>query len=263
MALAVFGIVVLPWVSEHNDHDITAASQGGGTSSGPRPELPDVVELHCSPGAIDVPVASIRPQSDGLHLEVVNDLGKRTWAWVVSPSSPRWDSGRFPVPPGRTEVIVTPPPGPLTVGCDAGDDDPQQRQVDLVDINHVYSAKGLDCPVADQQHDTKVVEVPRDRATLPTAVRAALTAKVDGSRIEPNSGYLESPYKAPTDDPSVRLVRGAQTVAIVHLTGTATSAQAETAPTPVGPWVGVHLIEYCPAFITPATGTSTGSRAPS
>lgn len=263
MALAVFGVVVLPWVSERNDHDITAASQGDGTSSGPKPELPDVVKLHCSPGAIDVEVASIRPRPDGLHLEVVNDLGARTWVWVVSPSSPRWDSGRFPVPPGTSEVIVTPPPGPLTVGCEAGADDPQQRQVDLVDVDHVYAEKGLDCEVAEQQADANVIEVPSDRGTLASATRAALGSKVGTSHIEANSGYHESPYKAPTNDPSVRLVRDGKTIAIVHLTGTENADQAETAPTPAGPWVSVHLVEYCPAYLETPTGTgTTGSRGP-
>lgn len=262
MALAVFGIVVLPWVSERNGHDITAASQGDGSGSGPRPELPDVVELHCSPGAVDVPVASIRPQVDGLHVEIVNDLGVKTWAWVVSASS--WDSGRFPVAPGTTEVIVTPPPGPLTIGCTAGVSD-QQRQVELVDVNHVYTETGLDCPDAEQAESPEVIPVPRDRSGLPSAARAALGAQVgDSDHIEANSGYREPAYQAKTTEPSVRLVRGDETIAIVHLVGTPADDAAGRKPTPQGPWVSVDLIEYCPAYLEPPTGgdTTPDSRTP-
>ena len=83
MTLAVVATVAAPFVVLDDHDDVTAgnaASEGGAL----RAELPDAVQLTCARTGIDVPVASIRPQRDGLHVEVVNELPGSTQVWVLA-----------------------------------------------------------------------------------------------------------------------------------------------------------------------------------
>ena len=263
MALAVFGVVVLPWVTDsQGQRDVTAGSNGEGDPTARQPELPDVVVLHCGPGSIDVPVASIRPQLDGLHIDVVNDLNRELRVWVTADDG--WSSGRFPVRPGRSSVVVTPAPGALQLGCDAGGD--LQRQIDLVDADHLYSEAGLDCDVAQQATLKDPIPVPGEIQILSSAARAARgEEKMGNDYIAPYSGYREAPYKAFTADPAVRLMRDGDTIAILHLTGTPTADPQDVPnPTPGGPWLSINRVDYCPEYLLPAdTADNSDSRTPS
>jgi hypothetical protein len=279
MALAVFGVVALPWVTgQQRDHDVTAASPTG--EPGQQPEMPDAVELICSSAGIDVPVASIRPRSDGLHLDVVNELGTSTDVWVVADSSPAWSSGRFSVPTGTSSVRLAAPPGPLTVGCDAGDSD-QQRQVDLVDADGVYESPELSCPEDERLRLDQVFPLERPTSVLSNVARDALGKdRVPFTdQIKADTGYEdgESTWDSPAVDPVVRVVRDGDTVALVHVVGddgeggpgtggeAAATVSAEDPaaipPTPEPPWTAVAAVEYCPTFELPGVppGDSAGA----
>ena len=276
MALAVFGVVALPWLTgQQREHDVTAASSGGG-EPGRKAEMPDVVELICSPAAIDVPVASIRPRSDGLHLDVVNELGSSTDVWVVADASPAWSSGRFNVPTGTSSVVLAAPPGPLTVGCDTGDSD-QQRQVDLVDADGVFESPGLSCPEEEQLRLEPDLPVASSTSVLSAVARDTLGEEriPYSDQLKANTGYEDgdTTWDTPAADPVVRVVRDGDTVALVHVAGadgasgvggdgesapTVSAADPATIPpTPEPPWTSVPLVEYCPAFELPSDTAST------
>jgi len=84
-----------------------------------RAEMPDTAQLTCARTGIDVPVASIRPQMDGMHIEVFNQLPATTEVWVQAEDEDGgdmvWDSGPIAVQHGRHEIVQPVPPGPLTV----------------------------------------------------------------------------------------------------------------------------------------------------
>jgi len=264
MALAVFGVVALPWLSGlQRPHDVSAASEGSSPER--NTELPDVVKLFCAGGGIDVPVASIRPQHDGLHLDVDNRLGATTQVWVTADG---WSSGRFDVSAGETSKVLAAPPGSLTVGCHAGDTD-QQRRVDLVDVDHLYEAPTLDCPEEERAPLAGVFPVVKVTPSLPTAARDALTTDriPDSVQMKAFTGYPEGDrvWDSPAADPVVQVVRSDETVALVHLAGTppaedrgqaAPEGSDATArePTPVAPWTSAPLVEHCPAFLAPPSG---------
>lgn len=279
MALAVFGVVALPWVTgQQREHDVTAASPTG--EPGQQPEIPDAVELICSRGTIDVPVASIRPRSDGLHLDVVNELGSSTDVWVVADASPAWSSGRFSVPTGTSNLVLAAPPGPLTIGCDTGDSD-QQRQVDLVDAEGVYESPELSCPEDERISVDQVFPLERPTSVLSGVARDALgdVSVPYSDQIKADTGYEdgESTWDSPAVDPVVRVVRDGETVALVHAAGddeadepggeadagAAVSADDPAAipPTPEPPWTSASAVEYCPGFELPAdpAGDSAGA----
>ncbi|HEY8543590.1 MAG TPA: hypothetical protein VIL36_01030 [Acidimicrobiales bacterium] len=279
MALAVFGVVALPWLTDQRrKHDVTAASSSGAPEQ--RPEMPDVVELICAPGSIDVPVASIRPQSDGLHLDVVNELADPTEVWVVAEESPGWSSGRFEVGTGRSSLVLAAPPGPLTVGCHTGGED-QQRQVNLVDTEGVYESPELSCPEDERRRLEEGFVVEPATSVLSAVAREALGEEriPYSDQLKADTGYEEgeTTWDSPSADPVVRVVRDGDTVALVHVAGadgengvTAGDAAggevsaddpASIPPTPEPPWTSVPLVEYCPAFELPAgsSDTSTGA----
>lgn len=276
MALAVFGVVALPWVTgQQREHDVTAASPTG--EPGQNPEMPDVVELICSRAAIDVPVASIRPASDGLHLDVVNELGTSTDVWVVADSSPSWSSGRFSVPTGTSSLVLAAPPGPLTVGCDTGDSD-QQRQVDLVDADGVYESPELSCPEDERLRLDQVFPLEQPTSVLSNVPRDALGEErlPYSDQTKAFTGYEdgESTWDSPAVEPVVRVVRDGDTVALVHVAGedgadaggeAAASVSADDPAaipaTPEPPWTSVVALDYCPAFELPVDppGNSGGA----
>jgi hypothetical protein len=224
VVLAVAGVAAAPWVMGLGDDsdDVTSVADAGST---PRPaELPDVVELRCAPGGIDVPVATIRPQSDGLHLAVDNQLRGVTEVWVTSDG---WDSGPIPVEPGRTDLHQPVPPGMLTVGCRIGDRD-EQRQVDLVDVERVYEAPELACPAGERR---RLSDLPVDPPnwSLATATRQALADYIhEDDDVRAPGGYPdESLGTYHTTDPTVRVVRDGETVAFVHVAAGGAEADAD------------------------------------
>jgi len=71
VALAVLATSVWLVREPHRPADV-AAVQVERSAGAPTARLPDRVEVTCSTGGIDVPVASVRPRRDGLHLRVHN-----------------------------------------------------------------------------------------------------------------------------------------------------------------------------------------------
>lgn len=255
MALAVFGVFVLPWLSSRNSHDITTASEGGDAAA-PSAELPDVVELHCLPENIVVRNASVRPQDDGLHIRVINKLAQRTEVWVTSETD--WSSGHFSVPVGASNWVVSPPLGHLVVGCNAGLQQPE-RDVELVDEDNLYVDPSLDCKAHEVGSDPTEIEVTTRSSSLATAVRSTLTnVKMNASDdIAPMNGYPEKDYTTPMAEPAVRILRDGETIAIVYLTGEIPDELVGVdEPARQSSWGPIRLIESCPKFREPLKNTA-------
>ena len=265
MALAVGGFVTVSWLSgvQHN-HDVAAGSTGKGSPER-HAQLPDTVELTCASERIDVPLASIRPQADGLHLRVDNQRGVRTDVWVLSDGP--WRSGRFSVAEGVSSQVLAAPPGKLTVGCNVGSTE-QQRQIELVDVDHRYTRPELDCATTQQKKLPGAFPMDRTARSLPAAARAALGNRIrDTDQIRPFSGYPEVRYDTRTVDPAVEVRRRGQTVAVAHFVGTPdpdAAPKGTVAPALLAPWTKVRVVDYCPAFVAPpGTQGPEGQRSPS
>lgn len=259
--LAVFAglVIVRPFGA---DHDSVTASEAV-PAPGVRAELPSVLEVRCKPSGIDVPVASVRPQRDGMHMHVVNALDAPT---RVEVRSTEWSSGAVAVPVGAMDLRQPVPPGVLTIGCDiAGHAD--QRRVDLVDADHFYRAPKLACDDADQK---TLEDVPVEPAVT-SVVRAArqglgpvVTKAVgDDAEIGPVIGYVGQRLSDPTEDPVVQVGPPGAAVAFVHVRG----ADQSAAP----PWTTLASVDICasalagkpPTTTTPPSTTSTTEAKPS
>jgi hypothetical protein len=185
---------------------------------GARARIPDVLEVRCTPRGIEVPVASVRPRRDGMHVRVVNVLGRPT---RVEVRSSHWSSGLVRVAAGATPLRQPVPPGVLTIGCDiAGHFD--QRRVDLVDTNRLYRAPTLACPEKEQRRLENVPVDPSALSLIP-AVRRGLASKVTEqvatTEIGPVTGYPSARLGDPTIDPVVQVGPPGAVVAIAHVRG--------------------------------------------
>jgi hypothetical protein len=262
MALAVLGIAVYPrlgWLGEEG-HDVTASGSGDRSR---RAELPDVVELQCTPEGIEVPVGSIQPQRDGLHVRVENTLATPTDVWVRGNDgweNSRWNSGLIRIEAGRTTEFEQPvAPGPLTVGCEIGGVR-EQRRVDLVDVDGIYEAPELGCPEDDGRPAALDPVTIDSSPTTQVAVNRALQPigwRPQDVELEHYSGYREARYHEHTLDPRVEVWQSGNLVALAHLEGQ--QLNPDRAPEP--PWEAVWF-EGCASFLE-RSGSSGGTTQPS
>jgi hypothetical protein len=209
-------------------------------------EVPRSVEVRCEPTGIVVPVASVRPQRDGLHMLVVNNLPGPTRVGVTSTE---WSSGPIPVPSGVTEVVQPVPPGALTVSCEFGGDR-ERRRVDLVDPSGLYQEPELDCDEADRTTLTDLEFTPAEMSLGP-AVRRGLAGRMRASdTVDALHGYPSQRITNETADPVVEVARDGEVIAFVHLRGVDGSA----AP----PWTTLSEVDGCASALAPTTSVPTG-----
>jgi hypothetical protein len=264
LAVLTVGIVAL---DQRRDPRDTVTSDDVAAPLGAPAELPRAVDVGCTPAGIDIPVASVRPERDGLHVNVTNSLGTAT---VLTVTGDGWRSGEIPVPPGAQEVRQPVPPGDVTIGCQIGGD-MQRRQVAVVDVAGYYRTPELEC---DDSEAAVVRQVPvpdPDTTNIITAARQALYPVIvggtDGDAIGPLRGYVSQRLGDATADPVVQVARDGSVVAIAHVRG------LDGAPS--APWVEVSDAKVCasllvsppaeaPATDPPASGEpATGHPSPS
>ena len=213
-----------------------------------RAEIPTVLGVRCTRTGIQVPVASVRPQRDGMHMHVVNATGGPT---KVEVESSQWRSGPIAVPVGFRDVRQPVPPGVLTIGCDI-DGRRDQRRVDLVDTAHFYRPVELACDKA--HHKTlENLPVPRGAGSIVQAARRGLEPKVTravaDAEIGALIGYPGQRLSDPTADPVVQVGVPGDVVAIVHVRG------ADEAASP--PWTTLATVDICDAALATSSTTTT------
>lgn len=213
-----------------------------------RAQLPDVLEVRCKPGGIEVPVASVRPRRDGMHMHVVNTTGGPT---KVEVRSSRWSSGPLAIPVGYRDVRQPVPPGVLTIGCIV-DDRLDQRRVDLVDTAHLYHQAELACDESDQKTLADLPVEPGAGSIVQAArwgLEPRVTKEVQDAEIGAVIGYPGQRLTDPTTDPVVQVGAPGAVVAFVHVRGD----DDTTAP----PWTTLAWVEICADALAPASPTTT------
>jgi hypothetical protein len=238
-----------------DDRDTVTASDAASPTGAPV-ELPRSIVVRCEPTGIVVPVASVRPQRDGLHIRVHNSLPSPTTLEVEGDG---WSSGAIPVAPGVEEVRQPVPPGEVTLGCDIGGT-LQRRQVNLVDAGSYYEKPELACP-GEETATLRDLAVEPAQGNVITAAREALHPHLvegaDDDAIGALRGYPAQRLSDPTADPVVQVVRDGDVIAFAHLRG----GDGEAAP----PWTTVSEAEVCRSVLDPASAAqapATASTAP-
>jgi hypothetical protein len=252
LAVLTVGVVAL---AERRDRHDTVTASDAARPEGALAELPSEVEVLCDPTGIVVPVASVRPERDGLHIQVVNSLGAPT---VLHVDGDDWRSGDIEVPPGPSEVRQPVPPGELTIGCQIAGE-VQRRRVDLVDSGGYYRVPELSCDQADAVPLRDLpVGVPQ-AANIVQAARAALhpylTGGTEDDEIGALRGYQSQRLGDATDDPVVQVTRAGKVIAFVHVRGAEGATSA--------PWTTVSEADVCGSVLAapPPTETTTSTTA--
>jgi hypothetical protein len=248
LALAVLlgGVSLVIGGSPDDDHVAVSPARRPSHAAA---QLPEVVEVYCKPGGIDIPVASVRPQRDGMHLRVINKLATPVEVRVVKEDV--W-TGRQSFPTGAVGSMTQPvPPGSVQIGCfGAGLTD--SNTVELVDVHSYYKEPRLECSEDEQVRVTDLRDAEDvESRSMSTTTRNALDSQgfeVDELDPRPVRGYLSQHFSDPTDDPMVQVNRrdGDDPVAFVHLRRTDDQLDA--------PWAAV-AIDSCPSFLEEATST--------
>jgi hypothetical protein len=219
--------------------------------AGSRAEFPSVVEVRCTPMGIDVPVASVRPARDGLHLRVLNSLPTPVQVEVTNED---WSSGPMPVPVGAQSLRTPVPPGVLAVGCIVNGV-ADRRRVDLVDTEGYYKTPELACDEADRR---SMVNLPIDPPlpTLVSSARAALAPYMTVDQVSAAEGYPSQRLGDPAVDQMVQVRNDDEVVALAHVRGATDPAK--------GPWAMVSELVVCASVLTPGGtgGTTPPSTAP-
>ncbi len=228
------------------DDDQVAVSRAR-RPSGAAAQLPDTVELHCTPTGPEIPVASVRPQRDGMHLRVFNELATSTEVRVVKDDE--W-SGRHRFSPGMWSMLQPVAPGTLRVGC-VIDGLEKSLTVELVDVHGYYEEPGLECPSEDKEMQDKDLAGAQPDKSMSTTTYNVLRSKgfrVEELEVGPVQGDPSQRLGDPTDDPMVQVDRQGDTVAFVHLRRADDRTDA--------PW-SVGAIVGCQSFLAEATTTET------
>jgi hypothetical protein len=222
-----------------------------GRPSGMAAQLPDVVDFHCAPDGPVIPVASVRPQTDGMHVRVFNELTTPTEVRVVKEGE--W-TGRRTFDPGMWQMRQPVPPGTLRIGCVIGGQE-RSLTVELVDVHKYYDEPGLECPADDTEIEDTDLRAAKPDTSMSATTMNVLRSKgfqVDELVVGPVQGYPSQRLGDPTDDPMVQVDRRGDTVAFVHLQKP--DAQPDT------PW-GARLIDGCQSFLAEATTPDTTAAA--
>jgi hypothetical protein len=210
-------------------------------------QLPDTVEVHCTPTGIEIPVASVRPQRDGMHLRVFNELATPTEVRVIKDDE--W-TGRQVFDFGMRPMVQPVAPGTLRIGC-VIDGVERSLTVELVDVNGYYRKPGLECPSEDREIQITDLAGAIPAPQMSTTTYNALSSEgfpVEELAVGPVRGYPSQRLGDPTDDPIVQVDRQGDTVAFVHLRRPDDQPQA--------PW-SVVAIDGCQSFLSEATTTTT------
>ena len=119
-------------------------SPAGSTGdSEPEAALPDVARVVCEPDGTRLDTQSVRPQRDGVHLDVVNETGEDRSISVLDPQGGGLGEG---APAGTSTMVVALGPGTLEVTCS----DPlaaveQGSPLEVVDEDGLWISTNLDC----------------------------------------------------------------------------------------------------------------------
>ncbi len=254
-AAAVLAVLAVgaPLIS-HGSRDRTSVEASGEAGPpGVTPEVPREVVVRCDPEGIVVPVASVRPQRDGLHIRVVNALPRTT---VLEVDGDGWSSGEIEVRPGERAVRQPVPPGKVTISCRIGGAT-ERRRIDVVDLAGYYVEPHLACDDSDvAKLDRLAVDPPSSSVIVAarTALDAWLTGGSRDDEIGPVRGYPSQRLGDATADPMVQVKRDGDVIAFASVRG----AEGATDP----PYTTVTA-RVCRAMVTTAEDPPDGTTSTS
>jgi hypothetical protein len=194
----------------------TAEEGGPGRSTEatePPTALPDTARIVCRSGeAPSVETPSVKPQSDGVHVEFVNDTGKELSTSIEHPE----DGGMgTSAPMGTSSQVVEIGPGTFSVACydftEDGSEVPRSP-VEVVDEDGIWVSTRLTCA----EQISQVLDYIQGASGETTDPIEAARKGIEGFRVEADDSFELAGYPD-TDTVRVRMVRDGEPIAVVDL----------------------------------------------
>jgi hypothetical protein len=172
--------------------------------------LPDVARVVCEPHGARVETPSVRPQRDGVHVEIVNDTGRVLSFSILNDEGGGTGIG---VKPGTSAHVVDIEPGAMRVSCtDPAADAVSDVALEVVDEDGVWVSTRLPCP---EQVSTQSDYIVGARGETSDPLEAARTA-FESYKLEPDD-VVEAAGYPDGEVAKVRLVRDDEPVAVAEL----------------------------------------------
>jgi hypothetical protein len=172
--------------------------------------LPGIARVVCDEDGTRVETPAVKPQGDGVHVEIVNNAaGERSF----SLTSVEGGGMGFGAPPGTSSQIVDLGPGALTVSCtDPAVEVEGGEPLEIVDEDGIWVPTTLGCP--DQF--SQVVDYAADaKGETSDPIEAARKA-VEGYGLEADDIFERAGYPD-AETVRVRLVRNGENLAVIDL----------------------------------------------
>ena len=192
------------------------AGQGQSTeaSEPPPPALPETAVIVCRAGeAPNVETPSVKPQSDGVHVQFMNDTGKELSTLIEHPE----DGGMgTSAPDGTSSQVVDLGPGAFSVACydgftEDGSEVPRSS-VEVVDEDGIWVSTRLGCVEQFSQVADYIQGATGETSDPIEAARKG----IEGYNLETDDVFERAGYPE-TDTVRVRAVRDGEPIAVVDL----------------------------------------------
>jgi hypothetical protein len=108
-----------------------AAEPGPTASRAEATPLPGVAEIECEVNGARVLTTRVRPQADGVHLEVSNNTGEEL---AFSAEESKTGGQGASAPPGSVDYVWSLAPGKISVKCTNDEADPSEVEGAIVDV---------------------------------------------------------------------------------------------------------------------------------
>jgi len=172
--------------------------------------LPGVARVICDEDGTRVETPAVKPQGDGIHVEIVNNApGERSF----SLTSAEGGGMGLGAPPGTSSQIVDLGPGSLTVSCtDPAVEVEGGEPLEIVDEDGIWVPTTLGCP---DQFSQVVDYVAGAKGETSDPIEAARKA-VEGYALEAEDVFERAGYPD-AETVRVRLVRNGENLAVIDL----------------------------------------------
>jgi hypothetical protein len=189
--------------------DDTAPAESA-ESPEPQAALPDVARVVCAVHGTRLETDAVKPQPDGIHLEVVNETGEDR---SVSALEPQGGGGLGQsAPAGTSTLVVALAPGTLEITCAdlRSEEEPEGSLLEVVDEDGVWISTTLDCTLGFSGTSDYTPGARGDADPLAAAQSGLESYMQPGDVVEP-AGYPVA------EIPLYRLVRDGEVLATVEL----------------------------------------------
>lgn len=182
---------------------------GSPTTETEAAALPDVARVVCEPSGTRVETPVVKPQPDGIHLEIVNETGSER-SFSLTSADGGTGTG---APAGTSTQVVDLGPGALTVACtDPTLEAEGGEPLEVTDEDGIWVSTRLGCA----EQFSSVIDYAQDAKGETGDPLEAARKALESYGLEPDDVFERAGYPE-AEGTSVRMVRAGESLAVIFL----------------------------------------------